>query len=156
MQQCHTLLRIRFQLLLLSFKVLIRQSREGRLLQILNKQESYLSLRSKYYTHLITVLFRLFLNSISFYLFYPPHIHEFQTPQAYNVIPSLVELKGTIRALSIAKLAELKEKVISICEHIAQAFDQTARVVYPSVSYPPTINDPSLFKWTSHVSSDIT
>ncbi|MGF1581239.1 MAG: IAA-amino acid hydrolase [Gemmataceae bacterium] len=61
--------------------------------------------------------------------------------EAYNVIPEAVELRGTIRALTMDQMAFLQTRVREVAEHIAMANRCTAEVSFPSNDYPPTVND---------------
>ncbi len=57
-----------------------------------------------------------------------------------NIIPETAELEGTIRALSEATRARVREEVVRVCEHVAAAHGCTA-VVGVEHGYPVTIND---------------
>lgn len=60
---------------------------------------------------------------------------------AFNVIPEMVEIGGTVRALQpyVAQLAE--RRLREICEGLAVAHGATIEVEYTPI-YPPTVNDP--------------
>lgn len=57
-----------------------------------------------------------------------------------NIIPETAELEGTIRALSEATRARVREEVVRVCEHVAAAHGCTA-VVGIEHGYPVTVND---------------
>ncbi|MQA17053.1 MAG: amidohydrolase [Pseudonocardiaceae bacterium] len=57
-----------------------------------------------------------------------------------NVIPETAELEGTIRALSEATRARVREEAARVCEHVAAAHGCTA-VVNVEHGYPVTVND---------------
>lgn len=58
---------------------------------------------------------------------------------AYNVIPQLVRLRGTLRAFDETVRTEAKLRVITIAEQTAAAYGGRADVDYRD-GYPPTIN----------------
>lgn len=61
--------------------------------------------------------------------------------EAYNVIPETVQLRGTIRALTMERFHWLQERVKSLTTQIAAANDCTATIDFPGEAYPPTVND---------------
>jgi IAA-amino acid hydrolase len=61
--------------------------------------------------------------------------------EAFNVIPPDVELTGTIRALTMADLHWLQDRIREIVAHVAEANRCTAEVDFPGHDYPPTVND---------------
>ncbi|MBI2951026.1 amidohydrolase [bacterium] len=71
--------------------------------------------------------------------------------EAFNVIPPEVEVRGTIRALTLEDLRHLQARVREIAEHIAQANRCRAEVEYSGNDYPPTVNDPHCW----HLAQDI-
>ena len=60
---------------------------------------------------------------------------------AYNVIPSTMELQGTIRSLTIEGVSNLQTRVKEVAQSIAKANRCEAEVSFPGNDYPPTIND---------------
>lgn len=60
--------------------------------------------------------------------------------EAFNVIPPEVKLTGTIRSLTIEGMEFLRERVRSICTHVAAANRCEATVEFED-AYPPTVND---------------
>ena len=60
---------------------------------------------------------------------------------ATNVIPSSMELQGTIRSLTSEGISRLQQRVIEVAEGIAIANRCTAEVTFPGNDFPPTIND---------------
>ena len=71
---------------------------------------------------------------------------------AFNIIPSTVTLKGTIRALSTETLLELRDKVQHIVDATATTHGCNATISYSADYYPPTVNDPNLFEsFAKHV-----
>ncbi len=61
--------------------------------------------------------------------------------QAFNVIPEQIELRGTIRTLTLDDMTKLQTRVRELTEHIAKANRCTAEVNFPGNDYPPTVND---------------
>ena len=60
---------------------------------------------------------------------------------AFNVIPSTMELQGTIRSLTIEGVSNLQTRVKEVAQSIAKANRCEAEVFFPGNDYPPTIND---------------
>jgi len=60
---------------------------------------------------------------------------------ACNVIPSTMELEGTIRSLTLEGILKLQTRVKEVAELIAIANRCKAEVTFPGNDYPPTIND---------------
>lgn len=60
---------------------------------------------------------------------------------AFNVIPSTMELQGTIRSLTIEGVSNLQTRVKEVAQSIAKANRCEAEVSFPGNDYPPTIND---------------
>jgi IAA-amino acid hydrolase len=60
---------------------------------------------------------------------------------AWNVIPSTMELQGTIRSLTLEGLLKLQNRVKEVAESIAIANRCEAEVTFPGHDYPPTVND---------------
>ena len=60
---------------------------------------------------------------------------------AFNVIPSTMELQGTIRSLTIEGVSNLQTRIKEIAQSIAKANRCEAEVSFPGNDYPPTIND---------------
>ncbi len=60
---------------------------------------------------------------------------------ACNVIPSTMELQGTIRSLTLEGILKLQTRVKEVAEAIAIANRCEADVTFPGNDYPPTVND---------------
>jgi len=60
---------------------------------------------------------------------------------ACNVIPSTMELEGTIRSLTLEGILKLQTRVREVAESVAIANRCKAEVTFPGNDYPPTIND---------------
>lgn len=58
----------------------------------------------------------------------------------FNVIPDKVEIKGTVRTLDDDTRDNAEEKIKTMTEHIAKAYDMTAEVDYTR-GYPVVVND---------------
>ncbi len=74
---------------------------------------------------------------------------------AWNVIPSIMQLEGTIRSLTLEGLIRLQKRVKEISESIAKANRCEAEVIFPGHDYPPTINDKGCWELSKMVSKDI-
>ncbi|DAC07271.1 MAG TPA: amidohydrolase [Candidatus Poseidoniales archaeon] len=60
---------------------------------------------------------------------------------ATNVIPSSMELQGTIRSLTSEGISRLQQRVREVAGGIAIANRCTAEVTFPGNDFPPTVND---------------
>ena len=60
---------------------------------------------------------------------------------ATNVIPSSMELQGTIRSLTSDGITRLQHRVREVAEGIAMANRCMAEVTFPGNAFPPTVND---------------
>lgn len=60
---------------------------------------------------------------------------------ATNVIPSSMELQGTIRSLTSDGITRLQQRVREVAEGIAMANRCMAEVTFPGNDFPPTVND---------------
>ena len=60
---------------------------------------------------------------------------------ATNVIPSSMELQGTIRSLTSDGITRLQQRVREVAEAIAMANRCIAEVTFPGNDFPPTVND---------------
>ena len=65
--------------------------------------------------------------------------------EAYNVIPPEVQLRGTIRALTMDRFRWLQERAKTVITHIAAANGCEADVTFPGNDYPPTVNDAAVW-----------
>jgi len=61
--------------------------------------------------------------------------------EAYNVIPPAVQLRGTIRALTMDRFHWLQERAKTVITHIAAANRCATDVSFPGHDYPPTVNE---------------
>ncbi len=74
---------------------------------------------------------------------------------ACNVIPAEVQLRGTMRALSLTTLNQIKQRVQEIASHVALAHRCEAEVAFPGNDYPPTVNDPACWDFTRGLATEI-
>lgn len=78
-------------------------------------------------------------------------VTQIHAGDAFNVIPADVTLKGTIRSLSTQGLLSLRSKVEEMLHATAAVYGCNATIGYSPDYYPPTVNDPRLFEWSSQV-----
>ena len=71
--------------------------------------------------------------------------------QASNVIPPEVELRGTVRALTMENLNWIQQRVIDIAAGVATAHRCEAVTQFPGHDYPPTVNDPATWDFARNV-----
>ena len=74
---------------------------------------------------------------------------------ASNVIPSEVNVKGTLRSLTMDGLKELQKRVKEIAEGIAQTHGCEAIVEYVGNDYPPTVNDSDMWKFAKEIGIEL-
>lgn len=74
---------------------------------------------------------------------------------ADNVIPPAVQLRGTIRSLSPEGAEFLKRRLVEVATAVAQANRCEARVEFPDIGYPPTVNDPDLWRFAQTVAGEM-
>ena len=74
---------------------------------------------------------------------------------ASNVIPSDVNVKGTLRSLTMEGLKKLQKRVKEIAEGIAQTHGCEAIVEYVGNDYPPTVNDSDMWKFAKKVGIEL-
>jgi amidohydrolase len=74
---------------------------------------------------------------------------------AFNVIPSAVTMTGTIRSLTSDGLKFLQERVRAIAEGTAAAHRCTARVSFPGLDYPATVNDAASWALAKQVGAEL-
>ncbi len=75
--------------------------------------------------------------------------------EAFNVIPQDVRLTGTLRSLTMDGLRFLKQRVREIATDIARAHRCEARIEFPGLDYPPTVNDAALWSTVRAQATDI-
>ena len=73
---------------------------------------------------------------------------------AHNVIPQVVQIKGTARSLDPGVRTQLEEGITRIATNTAAAFGATAKVDYHR-GYPVTMNDETATVWAADVARDI-
>ena len=74
---------------------------------------------------------------------------------ASNVIPSDVNVKGTLRSLTMEGLKELQKRVKEIAEGIAQTHGCEAIVEYVGNDYPPTVNDSDMWRFAKKIGIEL-
>ena len=75
--------------------------------------------------------------------------------QASNVIPEVVEMKGTLRSLTMDGLQVLQQRVREIVTHVGTANRCEATVEFPGHDYPPTVNDGQLWNKTREIAGQL-
>ena len=71
--------------------------------------------------------------------------------EASNVIPTEVQLRGTVRALTMDNLVWLQQRVIDIAAGVAAAHRFEATTLFPGNDYPPTVNDPATWDFARNL-----
>jgi amidohydrolase len=75
--------------------------------------------------------------------------------QAYNVIPQVVRLKGTVRTMDAKVQDQVEARVKDICKGVALAFQAVAEVDYRR-GYPVTMNAPENTVFAADVAQAVT
>ena len=75
--------------------------------------------------------------------------------QTHNVIPEVIEIQGTIRAMTMTMLQHLQTRVREIAMHVASANRCEAEVEFPGNDYPPTLNDGESWNLAKQVAADM-
>lgn len=78
-----------------------------------------------------------------------------QGGEASNVIPQSVRLKGTIRSLTVEGMAFLQQRVRELATAIGRANRCDVEVQFPSIGYPPTVNDEALWEFSRDVAGEL-
>ncbi|MDA1052719.1 MAG: amidohydrolase [Planctomycetota bacterium] len=76
--------------------------------------------------------------------------------EAYNVIPETVQLRGTIRALSMKTLQQMQQRVREITAAVAAAHRCEASITFPGNDYPPTVNDAQCWSVAKQLAVELT
>jgi len=76
------------------------------------------------------------------------------TSNAYNVIPSTAVIQGTTRSLSSASIIDLRERIQTMAESVANAHRLNVTVGFSKDFYPATVNDGQLWQWFKQVMSE--
>jgi len=74
---------------------------------------------------------------------------------ATNVIPSTMELQGTIRSLTSEGISKLQNRVKEVAESIALANRCEAEVTFPGNDFPPTVNDAECWQMGKSAAKEI-
>ncbi len=75
--------------------------------------------------------------------------------EASNVIPSEVQLRGTVRALTMENLVWIQGRVQEMAGGVAAAHGCKANVQFPGNDYPPTVNNPETWAFTWRLAGDL-
>lgn len=76
-------------------------------------------------------------------------VTKVEAGDSFNVIPGSSTMCGTVRALSAESLEKLRDRVDHIAMQTAEVYGCEAIVQHSPQHYPPTINDPNLFEFSS-------
>ena len=74
---------------------------------------------------------------------------------ATNVIPSKMELQGTIRSLTSEGISLLQNRVKEIAESISLANRCEVEVTFPGNDFPPTVNDAECWRLSKSAAEEI-
>ena len=74
---------------------------------------------------------------------------------AFNIIPKEVELRGTIRALSLEELLYFQKRIGEITGHIAEANRCSSTIESGELNYPPTVNDKQCWNLARSISAGL-
>jgi IAA-amino acid hydrolase len=74
---------------------------------------------------------------------------------AFNVVPPEVTMTGTLRSLTSDGLKFLQDRVRTVAESTAAAHRCTARVSFPDLDYPATVNDAASWALAREVGAEL-
>jgi len=74
--------------------------------------------------------------------------------EAFNVIPSIVEMKGTLRTFEAQVRDQVIERFHQVVENVCQAFDCQAEIEIKSIT-PALVNDPRVTSRVQRVASSL-
>lgn len=74
---------------------------------------------------------------------------------ACNVIPAEMQLKGTVRALSVDGLRNLQRRVTEVASHVAASYRCEVETAFPGNDYPPTVNDPECWSTAKTLAAEL-
>jgi IAA-amino acid hydrolase len=75
--------------------------------------------------------------------------------EAFNVIPPVVRMMGTLRSLTGLGVEFLQERVRHIATHVAEANRCRAEVSFPGTGYPATVTDPHCWEVAQEVGREL-
>lgn len=81
-------------------------------------------------------------------------VTEIHAGSAFNVIPEIATLKGTLRSFKPEVKAVLRTRLAALAEHIAAAYGGAAEVVYHD-GYPATVNHPAETEFAARVAGEV-
>jgi len=76
--------------------------------------------------------------------------------EAYNVIPEIVRLRGTVRALSMEVFRFIQQRVREIATQVGAAHRCQVETKFPGNDYPPTLNDGNCWKSAKELAEELT
>ena len=75
--------------------------------------------------------------------------------QGYNVIPDMVEIKGTLRTFDMGLRNKVMDRIEKIVEFYSKAWDCEGTIELFRVPYPPTVNDPKLTEFVMEIAENL-
>lgn len=76
--------------------------------------------------------------------------------EAYNVIPEVVCLRGTVRALTMDNLLFIQQRVREIAAQVGAAHRCLVETAFPGNDYPPTVNDAECWNVARRLAAELT
>ena len=73
----------------------------------------------------------------------------------YNVIPDMVEIKGTLRTFDMGLRNKVMDRIEKIVEFYSKAWDCEGTIELFRVPYPPTVNDPKLTEFVMEIAENL-
>lgn len=74
---------------------------------------------------------------------------------AFNVIPDIADLSGTLRSFNQDLRALLKDDIARMCDDVAGSFGARASCIFEDGAYDPTINDPEVAEFCIGIAKDL-
>ena len=73
----------------------------------------------------------------------------------YNVIPGVVEIKGTLRTFDMELRNKVMTRIKKIVEFYSKAWDCEGTIELFRIPYPPTVNDPKLAEFVMEIAKKL-
>lgn len=78
-----------------------------------------------------------------------------EASHGYNVIPDVVEIKGTLRTFDIELRNKVMARIEKIVEFYSKAWDCEGTIELFRIPYPPTVNDPKLAEFVMGIAKKL-
>jgi amidohydrolase len=105
-------------------------------------------------SHIVTALQSIASRNINAMDAVVLSVTQFHGGDAYNVIPDVITLAGTVRTFSLAVQDEVEPRMQQIIDGVCAGFGASANLHYQR-GYPPTVNNADATKVAAAVAADV-